>query len=118
MFCGSHKTDGMVNLKSQRCQHESCTMNASYGEPGGKRMFCKSHKIAGMVILKSNRIQHESCTKYADYSEPGGKPMFCGSHNTAGMVSYSMLKMAAQEAADVDLECLVRMNMQRLPTAE
>jgi len=28
------------------------------------------------------------------------------------------LKMAAQEAADVDLECLVRMNMQRLPTAE
>ena len=44
-FCCEHMKDGMVNVKSKKCDHHGCAKLPSYGVAGTtKREFCSAHK--------------------------------------------------------------------------
>jgi hypothetical protein len=61
--CKSHKAEGMVDVKSKRCQHEGCCkLGPSFnfeGESKGK--FCSSHKAEGMVDVKHDKCLSNAC---------------------------------------------------------
>ena len=57
-FCSKHKSDGMIDVVHQRCEHEGCdsiTPTYDYPEKKGnkKGRFCRLHKLQGMVQVKN-----------------------------------------------------------------
>ena len=92
--CGSHKTEGMVNVVDALC--ESCDKRASFNDPGktGGR-FCAMHKADGMVNVKCKRCSfvYEGglpCYIQPIYNVDGElKGKFCVEHKEDGMVNVT-----------------------------
>ena len=87
-FCASHKMDGMIDVKSKRCEHDGCNvMNPSFDLQGGKGRFCASHKMDGMIDVKSKRCEHDGCNVMKPlFDLQGGKGRFCARHKMDGMI--------------------------------
>ena len=52
-FCSEHKEEGMVNVKSMKCEHPGCMKEPCFNVPGSKTgILCSEHKEEGMVNLK------------------------------------------------------------------
>ena len=87
-FCSQHAKDGMVDVKSKRCAHPSCTKHARYGVEGtNARVFWSQHAREGMVDITSKRCAHPSCTKRRSYGVEGTNAVFCSQHAEDGMVN-------------------------------
>lgn len=47
-----HKLPGMVDVKSPKCETQTCYKQPCCGHLGAKARFCSEHKQEGMVNLK------------------------------------------------------------------
>tara|TARA_R100001163_G_C5068360_1_gene208486 strand:+ start:1445 stop:3634 length:2190 start_codon:yes stop_codon:yes gene_type:complete len=96
-YCGPCSTDGMINLKSRKCQHEKCDgiKHAIYNFPNetiGK--FCLQHKTNDMINITSFRCDDPKCSQLgktattALYGYPGGESTKCNLHKLSGMIIF------------------------------
>ena len=54
LCCASHKREGMVDVRSSRCESEKCYRHPSFGYKWEKkRRFCGRHKLPGMADVRS-----------------------------------------------------------------
>jgi hypothetical protein len=81
-----HKTAGMVDVVSKRCEHKGCESQPAFDIKGGKGRFCRKHKTAEMVNVKSKRCEHDECDSQPTFDVQGGKGRFCKAHKTVEMV--------------------------------
>jgi uncharacterized linocin/CFP29 family protein len=86
-FCKAHCLDGMVDVKSKRCEHEGCKLRPYFDIEGGKGRFCKAHCLDGMVDVKNKRCEHGGCKSLNPaFDVEGGKGRFCKAHCLDGMI--------------------------------
>ena len=77
VYCGSHRKDGMVNVKCKRCDFVNdnglpCYITPIYnveGEQKGK--FCIVHKEENMVNVTGKRCEMDGCRIIAQYNLDG-----------------------------------------------
>jgi hypothetical protein len=81
--CGKCKVEGMVDVKSKRC--DECDKFASFGFPDGKLIKCGEHKDDGMVNLKTKKC--DECETRASCGFPNSKATKCIKHTDIGMVN-------------------------------
>jgi hypothetical protein len=49
-YCADHKTGGMINVKSKRCEHPDCKKQPTYNIEGQTiARYCADHKTDGMI---------------------------------------------------------------------
>lgn len=53
--CRQHRLDGMIDVKSPKCEAPMCPKQPCCGHLGAKARFCSKHKQSGMVNLKVGR---------------------------------------------------------------
>jgi len=93
--CASHKTEGMVCLKTKKtCEFTGCTLSPSFNVAGlVAARFCSKHKHDGMVDVKSKRCLFIGCTVTAPaFGSIGGLPQYCLEHKKDGMVNVKSKK--------------------------
>ena len=61
IYCGEHKSPGMINIRSKRCIAKDCITRPYYNFEGQTEgIYCQSHKQAGMInVLVSNKKQQK-----------------------------------------------------------
>ena len=70
--CGTHREEGMVNVRHRVCQAEGCGTEAKYnlpGEPHGA--FCGQHKLKDMERVNTRRCSADGCDKRASFNHSG-----------------------------------------------
>ena len=93
VYCKKHAEDGMVDIRSRCCSHESCTTQARFGFEGNKaKVYCKKHTEEGMIDVCSQRCLHGSCTKRPNFNFEGKKKAYCKQHAEDGMVNVLSLR--------------------------
>ena len=87
VYCKHHAKNGMVNIRSRRCSHESC-MTPSFNIKGSKTaVYCKQHIEEGMVNIISKRCSHDSCSRQPSFNVEGSKTIVrCKEHAEDGIV--------------------------------
>ena len=73
--CGTHREEGMVNVRHRVCQHEGCGTEAKYnlpGEPHGA--YCGQHKLKDMERVNTRRCSADGCDKRASFNHSGTAP--------------------------------------------
>ena len=80
VFCGKHKEDGMVDVKSKVCEFDGCKTRPTYNHTGSKHaLFCVKHKEDGMVDVTSKTCKSDWCsTRFSD--KYNGYCVFCYIH--------------------------------------
>ena len=54
VYCKQHDESGMINIRSKRCLHDSCSTLPSFSVEGSKTpVYCKQHAEVGMVNIRS-----------------------------------------------------------------
>lgn len=88
MYCMQHAEETMVNVRSKRCLHDSCTRRPSFNVNGSKLpMYCKQHAEEGMVHVRNKRCSHASCMTQPNFNVKGSKVgVYCKRHAKRGMV--------------------------------
>ena len=89
IYCGTHKLDGMVDVKNKKCIYENCETIPYYNKAGEKKaIYCVTHKLDGMVDVKHKTCIYENCETQPAYNKPGEKKgIYCGTHKLDGMVN-------------------------------
>ena len=78
----------MVDVRSKRCSHDSCTTQPSYNVAGSKTaIYCKQHAENGMVKISVKHCSYDSCRRRPNFNVKGKKPVFCKQHAEDGMVN-------------------------------
>lgn len=87
--CATHKSEGMENLNTTKCQGAGCKLTPYFGLPGSAPTFCKKHTGQGMINLISHRCEDRSCRQIPSYGWESGrsKAKFCSKHRVEGMVN-------------------------------
>jgi hypothetical protein len=95
--CRQHALPTDAQVKHQKCAHDGCGTNPSFGTPGtgrGGARWCRAHAPPGAVGLLSKRCEHVGCDKKASFGDPtvgrsGAK--WCATHRAPGTanVMYS-----------------------------
>lgn len=85
-YCGTHKTDGMININGNYCIDPTCSKFASFNLVGQKPRFCGTHKLPDMIKINANYCIDPDCSTRATYNLVGQKPIFCGTHKTDNMI--------------------------------
>lgn len=81
-YCKQHAEDGMVNVRSRRCVHDSCARTPYYNVEGRKvAAYCKHHATDGMVNVRDRRCSHDPCNRAPRWGAPkDGVATVCSSH--------------------------------------
>jgi hypothetical protein len=83
--CGSHREDGMVNVRHRVCQHEGCGTEAKYNLPGEQHgAYCGQHKLKDMERVNTRRCCFDGCDKRASFNSPGEPGPAASCHVTFG----------------------------------
>lgn len=86
-FCGRHKAEAMLDLKSKRCEYQGCTVVPSFGYEGNTRQFCGVHKKEGMVNMRGKRCEAIGCSTSPSFGYIGdAKSRFCARHRSENMI--------------------------------
>jgi hypothetical protein len=93
-FCGSHKTEGMVNVVNKVCENPECAgKRATFNIVGEKPRFCGEHALPGMINLSAKRCKGSNgvkCYTIPIYNRPGEKKgEYCIEHKLEGMVNVT-----------------------------
>ena len=82
VFCRQHAVDGMVNVRSKRCSHSTCSKIPSFNVRGNiTPLYCKQHAEDGMVNVNNTHCLHSSCTRRARWGAlTDGAATSCASH--------------------------------------
>jgi hypothetical protein len=88
LYCGTHRKEGMKDVKSKKCIHENCTKQPYFNKEGEtKGLYCASHKEDGMKDVKNSKCLHENCTKQPYFNKEGEtKGLYCCTHRKEGMI--------------------------------
>ncbi|KAK9801957.1 hypothetical protein WJX73_000438 [Symbiochloris irregularis] len=81
--CGQCRLPGMVHFVDRRCDMPGCSIQPSFGFPGGPRKSCAAHKAFGMES-KTVKCQHAGCHTSPAFGIPGGARRWCGLHRSDG----------------------------------
>jgi hypothetical protein len=61
LYCGTHKLDGMVDVKNKKCIQEGCNKQPAFAKEGEKAIYCATHKLNGMVDVANKRCKTPLC---------------------------------------------------------
>ena len=62
LFCSTHKSKNMINVKDKTCIHPNCKKQPSYNEEGEtKGLFCSTHKSENMINVVSKTCKTHLC---------------------------------------------------------
>jgi hypothetical protein len=94
LYCGTHKLDGMVDVKNKKCIHPGCKTRPYYNVDGEtKSLYCGTHKLDGMVDVISKKCIHPGCKTRPNYNVDGEtNALYCGTHKLDGMVDVKNKK--------------------------
>ncbi len=95
IYCKTHKTPEMVNVKDKKCQHPGCDkVTPNFNVIGAKvGLYCASHKTPEMVDVKHPKCRHPGCDSRPNFNVTGSKVgLFCASHKTPEMVDVKSKK--------------------------
>jgi len=81
--CGSHKIEGDINVRSEKCEYRGCVKQPNFCQPGENPKRCASHKIEGDTA-KRRKCEYQGCVKQPNFSQTGEIPKRCGSHKIDG----------------------------------
>jgi len=89
--CGSHREEGLVNVRNPRCKHPGCKTrpNSNYITET-KALYCKPHRLAGMesVVKKKTCLE---CSKSATFNLRGKTiGLYCGQHKKDKMFNTTL----------------------------
>ena len=81
----------MINIRSKRCLHDSCSKYPSFNVAGRKKaIFCKEHAENGMVCVRNQHCSHDACIRFPDWGVlTDGSASVCSHHKddlSAGLV--------------------------------
>ena len=49
LYCGTHRKEGMIDVKHDRCIHEGCKTRPSFNKEGEtKGLYCGTHRKEGI----------------------------------------------------------------------
>jgi len=97
-FCGEHKLDDMVNVRSDKCIKTGCPKHPIFGVVGTKKaLFCKEHKKIDMVDVKSKKCLEKGCPKHPSYNLPGLTKAYCKDHKSDDMVDVAHRKCLEED---------------------
>jgi len=85
ILCGTHKTDGMVNVTSKPCIE--CTKIPMFNKEGEKTgLYCFDHKKDEMVYITTKHCLE--CKKQANFNKCGEKKgIYCATHKKDDMIN-------------------------------
>jgi hypothetical protein len=89
-FCGPHKEEGHVDVKSKRCEADGCDKIPTFGRlVGCVRRFCEPRKEEGHVNVRNKMREADGCDKQASCgSEAEDLLRFCKPHSRDGDVLF------------------------------
>ena len=120
LFCKTHATADMIDVRHKTCQYPECTIRANFNIPGETEpIFCKSHASLEMIDLNHTICQHTGCTTQSTFNTPGKSPEFCAEHRTPGMIANPTARCkhpkCKQQAIYGDLKGLVHCELHKMP---
>ena len=88
-FCGIHKHENMIDVKSKNCAEVGCRIRANYNIEGQKpAIYCKTHKRPEMVDVRNKRCSENGCKTTANFNSEGEKHgIYCSVHKKNGMIN-------------------------------
>jgi hypothetical protein len=88
-YCGIHKLENMVNVKSKRCSQDNCNKQPIYNEEGEtKALFCFNHKLENMIDVRNKKCIHPNCKTRPTYNYQYEKvAKYCLNHKLENMVN-------------------------------
>ena len=79
-YCSSHHVDGMINVKSRRCQYNGCNTQSSFAFHGNKSLYCAAHRLDGMVVIANKKCKAQHCVTRVDKHRNRGYCVYCFMH--------------------------------------
>jgi len=81
LYCGDHKLEGMIDVKSKTCNHEGCKKRPCYNVEGKKKaLYCKDHKLEGMIDVINKTCIYEWCLTLVNTNKYEGYCLPCFMH--------------------------------------
>lgn len=81
----------MVDVRSRRCAHDSCTKQSNFNVEGSATArYCKAHAEEGMVNVCARRCLYDSCMRRPTLNHKGtSTAALCKEHAEEGMVDVT-----------------------------
>ncbi len=91
LYCHLHKKDGMIYVRTGRCQHPGCVKFPLFDYPGNHRKrgaYCDLHKKDGMILcLRYKKCNQDDCQVVASFNTPDKtEGLYCKQHKKNGML--------------------------------
>jgi len=86
-YCGTHKKEGMVNLKKRKCNAKDCNTIPYFNfstKKGG--IYCNKHKKEGMINVYKLKCKQDNCNVYPSYGIK--KPEWCTVHKPLDAIKF------------------------------
>jgi hypothetical protein len=87
LYCLTHKTDKMVDVKNKKCIHPDCKKIPNFNIEGKKALYCSEHKTCQMVDVNHTKCIYINCKKIPNFNIEGGKPLYCSMHKLDNMIN-------------------------------
>ena len=89
LYCMTHKSPDMVNVKDRKCAHPGCTSQPNFNITGStKGLYCVTHKSPDMVDVKNPKCAHPGCDSRPTFNITGStKGLYCMTHKSPDMVN-------------------------------
>jgi hypothetical protein len=89
LYCGVHKKENMVNVKSKTCIELNCKTIPIFNIEGQKEgLYCNLHKKENMVNVKNKTCIEPDCKTQPIYNIEGQKEaLYCSVHKKENMVN-------------------------------
>ena len=105
LFCKTHASEAMINVKSMKCIFEECRKIPVFNLPGEiVGIYCKTHSKEDMIDVKSMKCIFEGCRKRPNFNYPSERTMlFCDTHKKQGMINISKNKCSQRGCKNIPL---------------
>ena len=102
-YCSLHKHEGMINVKSNKCEFERCNKQPLYNKEGNNiALYCYLHKKEGMIDIKNKKCIYQDCKTQPNYNIEENKiALYCFLHKKEGMVNVKTKQC-------IELNCKIR----------
>jgi hypothetical protein len=82
LYCITHKTDKMIDIKHKKCK--DCSIRCNFGFKGKEPDYCSKHKKDGMIDLANKVCEEKDCIKLPSFGYDK-KRLRCSEHKLADM---------------------------------
>ena len=88
-FCGKHKLNGMICIRSDRCNYDGCSTISNFnfeGETIG--IYCSVHKLPNMIDLTNKVCIYHDCKIQPSFNyKTEKKALYCFKHKLDDMIN-------------------------------